>query len=294
MDSYSGYQAVGQFFDKWITYSQARAMQNDMNEYNSPREQVARLRAAGLSPWSVNPGANQAAQPVFGESKLGDAFGSIADRQLAKRQIDIQDKIATADVSEKESQAKINETLANMNNILLKYLPESEQQRIRSQKASPSVNEKTAARYDEAIDQNIATQRSAEYLNYLNGDKVAADTERVRALLPKEIEKAESEILVNRQNVAYLKTMCRMNEKQIANLTELITKTKNEAEKIGAEAWLQKYKNRITEKTGVIPGTPAWTALSDMVTSHISSAASTRKAERKINAIGKGTEDKWQ
>lgn len=272
-DPIGGMQAVASFFDKWINYSQARAMQEDMNEYNSPKNQVARLRAAGLSPWSVNPGINQAAQPVFGESKLAESFGAVADRRMMNRQLDIQENLAKAETAEKISNAEVNRTLAATNNILLKYLPESEQQRIRGLIAQATESEKRVSRYDEEVNQNIATQKSVEIMNYVNSGKALADTNRINRLVEYEVKEAASRIKVNENQVAYLKSMCKLNNQQVAQVIALISKTQKEAEKIGAEAWLEKYKNKITQRSGIRPGTPPWTSLSDAISKILSERA---------------------
>ena len=210
-----GYQMIGQFFDKYISYSQARAMQNDMNEYNSPVNQAARLRQAGISPWQMTGEGNQAAQPVVTDSKLGESLGAIADRGIAKHQAEAQIKLANAQAKQTESQTRTIDTL-------LKYLDESERERIDNTKAQThnlnvSTEEigKRVSRYDEQVDTDIALKKQTEAYYYAQSDKAKAETNRINRMLSWEIKEAKSRIHVNENQVAVLKTQCNLNTHQV-------------------------------------------------------------------------------
>lgn len=259
------YQAVGSFFDKYISYSQARAMQNDMNEYNSPVRQVARLRQAGLSPWNYAGDGNQSAQPVVSDSKLAESLGSIADRGIAKRQADAQIKLA-------ESQAEQTKSLTRTNDTLLKYLDESERERIDNTKASTgNLNASTAeiakrvSRYDEQVNQDLAQKKAGELLSYSQSAECKALTNRINRMLAFEIKESKSRVSVNDAQIATLKTQADLNNKQVENLTSMIAKNAVEINKIGVEIWALRHSNQIWQKTGVKPGTPAWTAIIDVL-----------------------------
>lgn len=154
-----GYQAVASFFDKYITYSQARSMQNDMNEYNNPSHQIARMQAAGLSPWNYSGDGNTSAQPVLGDSRIAENLGSIADRSIQKRQVDAQVKLASAQEEQTRSLTETNKTL-------LKYLDDSERARIKNLGASTGnliqsteESKKRVERYNEQVDTDIALKK---------------------------------------------------------------------------------------------------------------------------------------
>ena len=267
--SIGGYQAVAQFIDKYISYSQTRAMQNDMNEYNSPINQVARLRKAGLSPWNYAGDGNQAAQPVMSQSNLADSLGAIADRSIAKHQAEAQIKLANAQAEQTQSQTRTIDTL-------LKYLDESEQVRIENQRQDTSNKRteqaetaKRVSRYDEQVDTDIALKKQTEAYYYSMSEKCKAETTRINRLLSWEIKEAKQRINLSRQQVAMLKTQGKLNEKQCAELGVLMNKYKAEISKLGAETWAQKHSNWLWERCGVKPGTPAWSAVIDVLGANI-------------------------
>lgn len=260
-----GYQAVGSFFDKYINYSQARSMQQDMNDYNEPRRQIARLHEAGLSPWSYSGDGNTAAQPVLGDSRLAENLGSIADRSIQKRQVDAQVKLAAA----QEEQTR---SLAETNRTLLKYLDESERERIRNMGASTgnllqntAESQKRVQRYDEQVDTDIALKKANEAAQYAQSHKCKAETNRINRLLSWEIKEAKQRILFSNEQIAVLKTQANLNTEQTKNLGVLSSKYRSEIEKLGVEAWALKHSNEIWLKCGVKPGTPAWTAVIDIL-----------------------------
>lgn len=259
------YQVIGQLADKYISYSQARAMQNDMNEYNDPRNQIARMKAAGLSPWNFSGDGNTAAQPVLGESKLGESIGAVADRAIAKRQTEAQVALAHA-------QAEQTRSLTETNRTLLKYLDESEQSRIENQKADTRVKNvqeaseaKRVSRYDEQVDQQLKLQKAQQVYQYSISEKCKAETVRINRLLAWEIKEAKQRINLSQEQVATLKTQGKLNEKQCANLGVLMNKSRAEIKKLGVETWAMQHSNEIWQKVGVKPGTPAWTAVVDVL-----------------------------
>lgn len=265
----SGAQVTGSFIDNFLRYEMSRSMQNDMNEYNSPSAQVSRLRAAGISPWMINPQGNTAAQPVMAESNIGSSLGAAADRQIAMRQVDSQAKLADAQSEQTKSQTRTIDTL-------LKYLDESERERIDNQKAdtalknvSTAESAKRISRYDEQVDTDIRLKQAQEVNTYAQTDNCKALTNRVNRLLRFEIKEASSRISLNNQQVATLKTAANLNDKQVANLSVLMAKSKKEIQKLGIENWASKHSNDIWQKTGVKPGTPAWTAVIDVLGSVI-------------------------
>lgn len=265
----SGAQVTGSFIDNFLRYEMSRSMQNDMNEYNSPSAQVSRLRAAGISPWMINPQGNTAAQPVMAESNIGSSLGAAADRQIAMRQVDSQAKLADAQSEQTKSQTRTIDTL-------LKYLDESERERIDNQKAdtalknvSTAESAKRISRYDEQVDTDIRLKQAQEVNTYAQSDNCKALTNRVNRLLRFEIKEASSRISLNNQQVATLKTAANLNDKQVANLSVLMAKSKKEIQKLGIENWASKHSNDIWQKTGVKPGTPAWTAVIDVLGSVI-------------------------
>lgn len=264
-DYMSGAQVVGSFIDNYIKYQMSRTMQQDMNEYNSPSAQVSRLRAAGISPWMVNPQGNTAAQPVVAESNVGSSIGSVADRQIAMRQVDAQARLADAQSEQTKSQTRTIDTL-------LKYLDESERERIVNTKAdtalknvSVSEGNKRISRYDEQVDADIRLKQAQEVNAYAQTDNCKALTNRINRLLRYEISEASSRVALNNQQVATLKTTAKLNDKQVANLSVLMAKSRKEIEKLGIENWASKHSNDIWDKTGVRPGTPAWTAIIDVL-----------------------------
>lgn len=265
----SGAQVTGSFIDNFLRYEMSRSMQNDMNEYNSPSAQVSRLRAAGISPWMINPQGNTAAQPVMADSNIGSSIGAAADRQIAARQVDSQAKLADAQSEQTKSQTRTIDTL-------LKYLDESERERIDNQKAdtalknvSTAESAKRISRYDEQVDTDIRLKRAQEINTYAQTDNCKALTNRVNRLLSFEIKEASSRISLNTQQVATLKTAAKLNDKQVTNLSVLMAKSKKEIQKLGIENWASKHSNDIWQKTGVRPGTPAWTAVIDVIGSVI-------------------------
>lgn len=267
MADYMG--VVSKLADTYITQKNAQTMQRDMNEYNSPKNQIARLHAAGLSPWSYSGEGNTSAQPVFNPSDISGSISQFAQNRIAQRQVDVQEDLASAQKLKEESQAKVNDTLARTNEVLLRYLPESEQQRIRSMQTGSDYTEKQSARYDETIDQQLKLQKSQETLNYSNSDAAKASTKRINTMLNWEVKEAQSRIAFNTQQIATLKTQAKLNDKQCANLGVLTSKYRSEIQKLGAETWALRHSNEIWKKCGVKPGTPAWTAVVDVLGSVI-------------------------
>lgn len=258
-------QVVGSLLDTYLTQKNAQRNMEYQNDYNDPASQVARLRGAGLTPWSVNANGNLSAQPVLGQSNIAGALGTAEQNRIAARQVDVQENLAVAQKLKEESQAKVNDTLARTNEVLLRYLPESERQRIRSMSSGSDYTEKQTARYDETIDQQLKLQKSQETLNYSNSDAAKASTKRINTMLTWEVKEAQSRIAFNTQQIATLKTQANLNDKQCANLGVLTSKYRSEIQKLGAETWALRHSNEIWKKCGVKPGTPAWTAVVDVL-----------------------------
>lgn len=258
-------EVVGALADRVLTNTHAMRMMDYQNEYNEPVKQVQRLHAAGLSPWSYSGEGNTSAQPVYNNSgSLAESISRANSNQIAKRQVEVQENLSKAQANREESQARVNDTLAETNRVLLKYLPESEQQRIRSMSSQSDYTERQTARYDEQVDQNIANQKSQEALNYANSDRARADIKRINRLLPHEVGKIIAETDQIRENIGVLKTQADLNNAQISNTVSMFIKNMEEVDKIGLENWMMKYQKSIIEKTGIKPGTPPWTALTDM------------------------------
>lgn len=267
MAGYAGYmggQAVASMIDNAMQYGMTRSMMQYQNDYNSPVNQVNRLKAAGLSSWNINPSGNTSAQPVVMPSNISSAVGSEADRRLSSRQLDIQENLSSAQADRERSQSDVNQTLAETNRMLLKYLPKSEEERIRSMKTGSDYTEKQISRYDETIDQQLKTQKSQEVVNYANSERAKADVNRIKSLLPHEVSKLIAETNELYANIAVLKTQADLNNAQISNTISMFIKNMEEVDKIGLESWMMKYQKTIIEKTGIKPGTPPWTALTDM------------------------------
>ena len=262
-------QVAGGIGDTVINHYFANRMMEYQNDYNSPKNQAARLRAAGLSSWSINPQGNTSAQPILGNSDIGTNVGSAVSNSIADRQLDIQSKQADAAIERERAQADVQKTMAETNRVLLKYLDESEKLRLKGSEISNEYLSKQSKYYDETVRQNIATQKSVEALNYVNSGKAMADTKRVERLLSYEERKLFSEINLNYQTITNLKENAKLTIQQVKNLIQDINKSKEEVKKIGAETWLAKYKNRMLEKLGVTPGSSPWAAASDVVTSAI-------------------------
>ena len=261
---YLGGQAVASMIDNAMQYGMTRSMMQYQNDYNSPVNQGNRLKAAGLSSWNINPSGNTSAQPVVMPSNISGAIGSEADRRLSSRQLDIQENLSSAQAERERSQSSVNQTLAETNRMLLKYLPQSEEERIRSMKTGSDYTEKQMSRYDESIDQQLNTQKSQEALNYSNSERAKADVNRIKSLLPYEVSKLIAETDELYANIAVLKTQADLNNAQISNTISMFIKNMEEVDKIGLESWMMKYQKTIIEKTGIKPGTPPWTALTDM------------------------------
>lgn len=260
---------VGSFLDRYITYSQARTMQNDMNEYNDPRHQISRMQAAGLSPWNYSGDGNTAAQPVLGDSRIAENLGSIADRSIQKRQVDAQVKLAAAQEEQTRSLAETNKTL-------LRYLDESELARIKNLGASTenllqntAESQKRVSRYDEQVNVDIALKKANETMLYAQTDKCKAETNRINRLLSWEIKEFKQRIQFSNEQIAVLKTQANLNIEQTKNLGVLSSKYRSEIKKLGVETWAEKHSNEIWQKCGVKPGTPAWTAVIDILGSVI-------------------------
>ena len=130
--------------------------------------------------------------------------------------------------------------------------------------ANSDYTEHQAARYDEAIDQQLEVQKSQQALNYANSDRAREDIKRIKRLLPHEVSKLIAETQELRTNIGVLKTQANLNNAQLLNVTSLFVKNMEEVERIGLENWMLKYQKSIIEKTGIKPGTPPWTALTDM------------------------------
>lgn len=258
-------QVVGALADTVVTNASAARNMEYQNEYNEPKKQIARMRAAGLSPWSYSGEGNTSAQPVFNPSgSIGDALGSAESNRIANRQLDIQENLSSAQAERERSQSEVNKSLAETQRVLLRYLPESEKQRIRNMASSSEYNEHQSARYDEAIDQQLAVQKSQEALNYANSDRAREDINRIKRLLPHEESKLIAETQALKANIGVLKTQANLNNAQLLNVTSLFVKNMEEVDRIGLENWMLKYQKSIIEKTGIKPGTPPWTALTDM------------------------------
>lgn len=262
-------QVAGSLGDTVINHYFANRMMEYQNDFNSPKNQAARLRAAGLSGWSINPQGNTSAQPILGNSDLGTNIGQAVSNSIADRQLDIQRKQADAAIEREKAQADVSRTMANTNRVLLKYLDESERLRLKGSELQNENLSKQNQYYDENARQNIATQKSVEVLNYVNSGKAMADTKRVERLLSYEQRKLFSEINLNYQTITNLKENAKLTIQQVKNLIQDLTKSKEEVKKIGAETWLAKYRNRVIDKLGVIPGSSAWSAVSDVISSAI-------------------------
>lgn len=262
-------QVAGSLGDTVINHYFANRMMEYQNDYNSPKNQAARLRAAGLSSWSINPQGNTSAQPILGNSDIGSSVGQAVSNSIADRQLDIQSKQADAAIERERAQADVQKTMAQTNRVLLKYLDQSEQLRLKGSEISNKLLSKQEQFYDETARQNINTQKSVEVLNYVNSGKASMETKRIERLLPYETRKFMSDINLNYQQIANLKVTAQLTNQQIANLVQDLEHSKAEVRKLGAETWLAKYRNRMLEKLGVTPGSSPWTAASDVVTSAI-------------------------
>ena len=263
MSNYSG--VLASLADTYITQKNAQKSVEYQNWYNEPKNQVARMHAAGLSPWSYGGDGNTSASPVYAPSGLSDSISKAESNRIANRQVDVQENLSEAQKLKEESQAKVNDTLARTNEVLLKYLPESEQQRIRQMRTGSDMIEKQVSRYDEQVNESIELQKSQRTANYANSRAADASTKRINTMLQWEVKEAQSRISFNKQQIATLKTQANLNDKQCANLGVLMSKSRKEIEKIGAESWALKHSNEIWQKTGVKPGTPAWTAVVDVL-----------------------------
>lgn len=62
-----------------------------------------------------------------------------------------------------------------------------------------------------------------------------------------------------------MKTQANLNTEQTKNLGVLSNKYRFEIKKLGVETWAEKHSNEIWQKCGVKPGTPAWTAVIDIL-----------------------------
>lgn len=262
-------QVAGSLGDTVINHYFANRMMEYQNDYNSPKNQAARLRAAGLSSWSINPQGNTSAQPILGNSDIGSSVGNAVTNSIAERQLDIQSKQADAAIERERAQADVQRTMANTNRVLLKYLDESEQLRLKGSEISNKLLSKQVQYYDDTARQNINTQKSVEVLNYVNSGKAAMESKRIERLLPYESRKFMSDINLNYQQIANLKVTAQLTNQQIANLVQDIERSKADVRKLGAETWLAKYRNKMVEKLGVTPGSSPWNAASDFVTSAI-------------------------
>lgn len=254
---------VGSLADTYITQKNAQKFMEYQNDYNDPSSQVARLHGAGLTPWSVNANGNTSAQPVLGQSNISGAISSAQQNRIAERQVDVQQDLASAQKLKEESQAKVNDTLARTNEILLRYLPESEKQRIRSMQTGSDYTEKQIGRYDEQVTQSLYLQKSQEFQNYVNSAKVLTDIKRIETLLPVEVRKMESDMSLNRANVAYLKTQCDLNDKQIARITEEIVRIRAEADKSGSDAFIKGQLVKFLKDLGVAVGSSQYQNIED-------------------------------
>ena len=258
-------QVVGALADRVLSNTHAMRMMDYQNEYNDPKNQIARMHAAGLSPWSYQGDGNTSAQPVYNSSgSLSEALGQVESNRISAHQVQVQERLAESQARQSDSQARVNESLANTNNKLLQYLDSKEQATIRGINASADESAKRAARYDEQVDQNIQTQKSQEVLNYANSERADADVKRINELLDHEVHKMVAETDQIRENIAVLKTQANLNNAQLLNVTSMFVKNMEEVDQIGLENWMLKYQKSIIEKTGIKPGTPPWTALTDM------------------------------
>lgn len=262
MSEYMG--VVSALADTAITQHNAQRTMEYQNDYNSPKNQIARMHAAGLSPWSYQGQGNTSAQPVYSPSNISGAVSSAVQNRIAERQVDVQENLSQAQKMKEESQAKVNDTLARTNEVLLRYLPESERQRIRAMSIGSDYTEKQTARYDEQVNENINTQKSQQALNYANSDRAKADVNRIKQLLPLETRKMIADTKETYANIGVLKTQADLNNSQIANVISMFIKNMEESDKIGLENWMLSYQKEIIKKTGIKPGTPPWTALTDM------------------------------
>lgn len=262
MSEYMG--VVSSLADTAITQHNAQRSMEYQNDYNHPKNQIARMHAAGLSPWSYQGQGNTSAQPVYNPSNISGAVSSAVQNRIAERQVDVQENLSQAQKMKEESQAKVNDTLARTNEILLRYLPESESERIRSMRTGSDFNEKQIGRYDEEVTENINTQKSQQALNYANSDRAKADVDRIKKLLPLEVRKMVADTKETYANIGVLKTQADLNNSQIANVLSMFIKNMEEVDKIGLETWMMNYQKEIIKKTGIKPGTAPWTALTDM------------------------------
>lgn len=260
---YLGGQAVASMIDNAMQYGMTRSMMQYQNDYNSPVNQVNRLKAAGLSSWNINPSGNTSAQPVVMPSNISGAVGSEADRRLSARQLDIQENLSSAQAERERSQSSVNQTLAETNRMLLKYLPQSEEQRIRSMKTGSDYTEKQLSRYDENVQSTLDLNKAQETLAYANSEAAKASTNRINRMLQYEIKEAKSRILFNTQQVAYLKTQAKLSDNQIQQIGVMISKIRADTRNTSLQSWFLQHQKEVQKELGVRPGSPAWTAISD-------------------------------
>lgn len=198
---------------------QAEAVQR-MNEYNSPSMQVARLKAAGLSP-SLAYGANgettgqQSEIPEFNPipaeapqvNNFGSAFTDAARLGLEMREQENRDKLAVADLALKDANSFFLIMAGNHDKVLTEKVIEMLPYDI--EKAASEINlnyeniEKIRKEMQE-IEQNIAESASRIGLNEAQVRELASRTNlneaeviRIYKLLPYEVQKMDSEAFLN-------------------------------------------------------------------------------------------------
>ena len=99
-------QVAGALADRVLSNTHAMRMMDYQNEYNDPKNQIARMHAAGLSPWSYQAQGNTSAQPVYNtQGSLGEALGQAESNRISEHQVQVQERLAESQARQNDSQA---------------------------------------------------------------------------------------------------------------------------------------------------------------------------------------------
>lgn len=229
---------------------------NMQNAYNSPQQQMARLKAAGLNPnlvyghgadagmaapvRSSSPGSYQAKFPELrGLSGIGDVAMQAVQQHMQAKQLQLNAGAVAADISNKSAQAA-------------KALSEIDLNKIKG----------SAAEFKLSFDQLMANARLTgadlnNQLTYENINKTRASTaylldenERRDALTAQNLQTAAVNILVRKQDIAKSKSEQDEIAQRIQNLK--------------SDKAIKDYEISLNKK-GITKGDPGWFRVLEMV-----------------------------
>lgn len=201
-------------------------MWNKENEYNTPENQVQRLRDAGLNPMYFGLDGTGNAGSVNSAQALGYERASVGNQQNP-----IAGALQMAQLAQMESQTEKTKSETKMIDAKLPFEVESLKEQVRGSKLSNDAQETINKYLDQQQEAELRVKNSTAAANDKTIEKAAAEIEKM------DYEKTTMYIgwLETQERILNLQKQRELTDKQMDELSSLIAKNYAEAKKIGLD-----------------------------------------------------------